>query len=72
VAYLIGDTRIEFLRRRRASDRAEVRADRAAYRGDPTALRIAASQLAALLRVRAAYRASTPRVLRLFGGRDRR
>jgi hypothetical protein len=71
VAYLIGDTRIQFVRRRRASDRAEERADRAADRGDPTGLRIAVSQLEALLRERAAYGTNTPRVLRLFGGRDR-
>jgi hypothetical protein len=56
VTYLIGDTRIQFVRRRRASDRAEERVERAADRGDGAAITIAGSQLEALLRERAAYR----------------
>ena len=45
-----------FQRRRRASDRAEDRAVRAADHGDAAAMRIAGGQLEALLRERAAYR----------------
>jgi hypothetical protein len=46
----------EFQRKRRASDRAEQRVDRASDYGDTAAMRIAGSQLEALLRERAAYR----------------
>jgi hypothetical protein len=55
VTELSGD-QIGFQRRRRASDRAEDRASRAADHGDPAAMRIAGGQLEALLRERAAYR----------------
>ncbi len=57
----IGGDRVEFKRKRRASDRAEERVGRASDHGDRAAMRIAGAQLEALLRVRAAYRrAGTP------------
>jgi hypothetical protein len=46
----------DFQRKRRASDRAEDRVDRASDHGDTAAMRIAGGQLEALLRERAAYR----------------
>jgi hypothetical protein len=49
------DDQIELQRKRRASDRAEDRAGRAADHGDTAAMRIAGGQLDALLRERAAY-----------------
>ena len=51
-----GGDRVEFKRKRRASDRAEDRVGRASDHGDRAAMRIAGAQLEALLRERAAYR----------------
>jgi hypothetical protein len=55
VAYLGRDAQGEWVRKRRAADRAHERAERAAERKDPAGLRIALSQLEARLRERAAY-----------------
>jgi hypothetical protein len=54
--YELSDGQVEFRRKRRATDRAEDRAVRAADRGDTAAMRIAGAQLEQLLRERAAYR----------------
>ena len=53
-----GGDRVDFKRKRRASDRAEERVGRASDHGDRAAMRIAGAQLEALLRERAAYRRS--------------
>jgi hypothetical protein len=65
--------RVEFKRKRRASDRAEERVGRASDHGDRAAMRIAGAQLEALLRERAAYRRTgTPgRPVRLDIGQAR-
>ncbi len=56
VAELRGDDRMDVRHKRRASDRAEERVDRAANHGDAAAMRIAGAQLDGLLRRRATYR----------------
>jgi hypothetical protein len=51
-----GIERPDVRHKRRAADRAEERADRAATHGDFTAVRIASAQRDALLRQRASYK----------------